>query len=81
MTHEKQIKEWLKSGVISEEQAKKMRVDIHQNSSEERSNKFIVAISLIGAVLLGVGAILFVSSNWEELSNFMKIFILLGISL
>jgi uncharacterized membrane protein len=78
MTHEKQIKEWLKSGVISEEQAKKMRVDIHQNSSEERSNKFIVAISLIGAVLLGVGAILFVSSNWEELSNFMKIFILLG---
>jgi uncharacterized membrane protein len=78
MTNEKQIQEWLKSGTITQEQAQKMLADVDQKSKEERSNKFIVAISTIGAILLGIGAILFVASNWREISDLMKVLILLG---
>jgi uncharacterized membrane protein len=78
MTNEKQIREWLESGTITQEQAQKMLADVNQKSKEERSNKFIVAISTIGSVLLGVGAILFVASNWREIPDLMKVLILLG---
>jgi uncharacterized membrane protein len=78
MTNEKQIQEWLESGTITQEQAKKMLTDVDQKSKEERSNKFIVAISTIGAILLSMGAILFVASNWEEIPDLMKVLILLG---
>ena len=78
MTNEKQIKEWLESGTITQEQAQKMLADVDQKSKEERSNKFIVAISTIGAILLGIGAILFVASNWREIPDLMKVLILLG---
>tara|TARA_Y100000310_G_C20645282_1_gene796210 strand:+ start:173 stop:1369 length:1197 start_codon:yes stop_codon:yes gene_type:complete len=78
MTNEKQIQEWLESGTITQEQAQKMLADVDQKSKEERSNKFIVAISTIGAILLGIGAILFVASNWREIPDLMKVLILLG---
>lgn len=78
MTNEKQIQEWLETGTITQEQAQKMLADVDQKSKEKRSNKFIVAISTIGAILLGIGAILFVSSNWREIPDLMKVLILLG---
>jgi len=78
MINEKQIKEWLELGTITQEQAQKMLSDVDQKSKEEKSNKFIVAISTIGSILLGVGAILFVSSNWREMPDLMKVLILLG---
>ena len=78
MTNEKQIQEWIESGTITQEQAQKMLADVDRKSKEERSNKFIVAISTIGAILLGIGAILFVASNWEEIPDLMKVVILLG---
>jgi len=78
MTNKKQIQEWLESGTITQKQAQKMLADVDRKSKEERSNKFIVAISTIGAILLGIGAILFVASNWREIPDLMKVVILLG---
>jgi len=78
MNSEKQIKEWVDSGTITQEQADKMLTDVENKSKEERSSKFIIAISTIGAILLGVGAILFVASNWREIPNLMKVLLLLG---
>jgi len=78
MTNEKQIKEWLDLGTITQDQAQKMLIDVNQKNMEDRSNKFIVAISTIGAILLGIGAILFVSSNWRVLPDLVKIEILLS---
>ncbi|MCX6800167.1 MAG: DUF2157 domain-containing protein [Candidatus Falkowbacteria bacterium] len=78
MNNEVQIKEWLESGTITQEQAQKMLSDVNQKTTEERSNKFVVAISTIGSILLGIGAILFVASNWEGIPDFLKILILAG---
>lgn len=78
MTHEKQIQEWIESGTITQEQGQKMLADVKQKNTEDRSNKLIVAISTIGAILLGIGAILFVASNWGEIPDLIKVCMLLG---
>lgn len=78
MVDEKQIKQWLKEGTITEEQAKKMLADTSQYKKEQSSNKLIIALSTIGAILLGIGVILFVASNWQQMPNIIKVLILLG---
>ena len=77
MVDEKQIKQWLKDGTITQAQAKKMLIETTQYKKEARSNKLIVAISTIGAILLGIGAILFIASNWIAIPNFGKVILLL----
>ncbi len=57
-----------------------MLIDVEQKNKEKRSDKFIVAISTIGAALLGIGAILFIASNWKGIPDLTKILILLGIT-
>ena len=72
------ISKWLKERVINQAQAKRMLADMEAYKKESHSNKFIVAISTIGAILLGIGAILFIASNWQELSSILKTIILVG---
>ena len=76
MKCQKQISKWLESEIITQEQAQKMLDDIQNNN--ENSNRFIIVISTIGSILLGMGSILFIASNWAEMSNIVKIFILLS---
>ena len=78
MIDEKQIKQWLKEGTITQAQAKKMMADSSSYKKEQSSNKLIVAISTIGAILLGIGAILFIASNWRTIPNIAKTLLLVG---
>lgn len=77
MKIEKQIQAWLDSDLITEIQAKKMLADVHETGDENRSNNLIVTISIIGSVLLSIGAIMFVASNWQEMSNPVRTSILI----
>lgn len=67
-----QIEAWVGRGTISREQAEEMLADVVEAGKERSSSNFVVALSTIGAILLGVGAILFVASNWQEMSNLIK---------
>lgn len=78
MIDQKQIQEWLQNGTINQEQAAKMISDAAQTRKEESSGKFITSIVSLGAILFGVGAILFVALNWQGIPNFLKIVLLLG---
>jgi len=78
MVNKEQIEQWLRDGTITQDQANKMLADSSEYRKEQSSNKLIVAISTIGSILLGIGAILFVASNWAAMPNIMKIVILVG---
>lgn len=78
MVNKEQIDQWLRDGTITQEQANKMLADSSEYRKEQSSNKLIVAISTIGSILLGIGAILFVASNWAVMPNVLKILILVG---
>ncbi|MEK6869059.1 MAG: DUF2157 domain-containing protein [Nanoarchaeota archaeon] len=72
------ISKWLRERVINQAQAKRMLADVKAYKKESSSNKFIAALSTIGAILLGIGAILFIASNWQELSSLAKTIILVS---
>jgi uncharacterized membrane protein len=78
MVDDQQIKQWLAEGVITQEQASKMLADATQQRKARASDKVIVTMSTVGAVLLGIGAILFVASNWQVMSNLMKVLTFAG---
>ena len=78
MVDARQIDQWLKKGVINKTQASKMLADVSRDRKEQSSNKFIVAISTIGSILLGIGAVLFIASNWRAIPNIIKVLILVG---
>lgn len=75
---EKLIQKWLSEGTISKEQADVMLVDIKNEKKSVSSGKWITSISVIGAILLGLGAITLVASNWQTMSNIVKVLILVG---
>lgn len=78
MVDKSQIEQWLREGTITKEQAEKMLRDTSQYKKEQSSNKLIIALSTIGAILLGIGVILFIASNWQQMPNIVKVLILLG---
>lgn len=69
----KHIEKWLKEGLIDNRQAGIMLADIEKGSSENSSKKIIFTFSMIGAVLVGIGFILFMAANWQSISSIVKI--------
>ncbi len=78
MVEDSQIKKWFSEGLITQQQAQTMQADVVAHRKERSSDKLIVVISTIGAILLGVGAVLFVASNWQVLSSLTKVFLMTG---
>ena len=72
----KHIEKWLNEGLIDSRQAGQMYADIEKDSSEKSSKKIIFAFSMIGAVLVGIGFILFVASNWYAIPSAVKVLML-----
>lgn len=69
------LAKWRDEKTISAQSAKKMEADWKNYSSEVAGNRWTVAISTIGAILLGIAVISFISANWEDLSRFQKLFL------
>lgn len=78
MIKDKHIESWLKNKIITEAQAKKMLADLTEHKQKTTSNKLITIISTIGALLLGIGAVLFIASNWQVIPNIVKVAMLVG---
>ena len=78
MVDKDQIERWVGEGTITQEQAKKMIADVTKYKREKSSNKLIVAISTIGSIFLGLGAIQFIASNWTALPDVQKVLLLVS---
>jgi uncharacterized membrane protein len=79
--NKKQVEKWCETGIISREQADKILADITSYKQEQSSNNLVMTISTIGSVLLGIGAILFIASNWQEIPNILKTLLLVACTL
>ncbi len=73
MVEDAHIKQWLSEGLISGEQAQRMQADVLQSRKERASDRLVVVMATVGAVLLGIGAILFIASNWRVLTDTAKL--------
>lgn len=70
------IQRWTEKGLVTHDQAKDLLADVKQVKKSETQSNFIIALSTIGAVLFGVGAVLFISSNWEYMGDLVKVLLL-----
>lgn len=61
----------LKANVISEETAQKIKEHYTKNG-DENQNKLFMIFGILGAILSGLGIILILAHNWDDLSNSVK---------
>ncbi|MGB5160410.1 MAG: DUF2157 domain-containing protein [Thermoanaerobaculia bacterium] len=73
-TTERQLKRWKQEGLLTEEKVAELRESLVRGESAGGIRIFAV----IGAVLVGLGVILFVSSNWAGMGPASRISVLLA---
>ena len=66
---ETQLPDWVNAGLISNPQASAIRTHYHDSDSSLARTAF----SSIGAILFGLGIILFFAWNWDALHRFTKL--------
>jgi len=67
----KSLPELIDAGVLSENTATDIRKYYHQKSSKSGNSLFIV-FGVLGAILVGLGIILIIAHNWDDLSRTIK---------
>jgi uncharacterized membrane protein len=75
---EQEIELWLKEGLIASAQKDRIlaRYRVLKEADEKAGpGKLVTTISILGSILIGVGAILFIASNWSLLPKWGKLFI------
>ena len=89
-----EVDEWEKQGIIDEYRAHKIlsmyglgealpepkpeSAEPEAVVKEEGTSRLITIVSMLGAILVGVGMILFVASNWRMIPDFLKLLLLFG---
>jgi uncharacterized membrane protein len=71
----KEMPLWLEQGVIDKESASTL---LSMYPVTESSNRLITIVSILGSILVGLGVLLFVGSNWQIMSALMKLGIICG---
>jgi len=66
-----ELPELLKANVISEETAQKIK-EYYNKNSDESQNKLFIIFGILGAILSGLGIILILAHNWDDLSRTVK---------
>ena len=69
----KDIPELLRTDVISQETADRIR-DYYRNKGSSSTNRLFIVFGILGAILVGLGIILIIAHNWDELSRGTKTF-------
>jgi uncharacterized membrane protein len=72
----KALDHWRKTGLLSAEQADALRADLEAHERRHSSGRAVTIFATIGAVLVGLGVILFVASNWASMGPVARVLVL-----
>lgn len=75
---EAETRVWENEGIISDEQARAIVGRYKHKAEEEHGSRLITVLAVIGALLLGIGVILFFASNWQAIPKWVKVALILG---
>jgi uncharacterized membrane protein len=67
----KDLPELVDAGIISEETATQIRHYYFQKNPQPQ-NRLLIAFGILGALLIGLGIILIIAHNWDELARWFK---------
>ena len=71
-----EVSQWVADGIIDSETADRL-VSRYPNEPDNRRSRAGGLIALLGALLMGAGAIAFIASNWSAISPLAKLAILM----
>ncbi|MEN7549959.1 DUF2157 domain-containing protein [Rapidithrix thailandica] len=71
MNLSKQLPELVHGGIISQETADRIQ-EYYQQKKETSTNRLFIIFAVLGALLVGLGVILIIAHNWDELSRNTK---------
>ncbi|HEY9221145.1 MAG TPA: DUF2157 domain-containing protein [Lutibacter sp.] len=69
----KNLQELIKADVISQNTADNIS-DFYRIKGEDSTNRLFVVFGIIGAILVGLGIIMSIAHNWDQLSKITKTF-------
>ncbi len=70
MNIQKELPELIKAGVINQETAE--RIEQYYLQKKGSSNRLLIIFSILGSILVGLGIILILAHNWDDLSRPIK---------
>jgi uncharacterized membrane protein len=73
MSIQKDIPELVKANIISQATADEIQ-EYYQNKGGQATNRLFIIFGIMGAILVGLGIILILAHNWDELSRATKTF-------
>lgn len=73
MGFEKYLPELIENNIISKDIAQDI-VQYFDNKKKSSSNKLVMMFALIGTLLVGLGVILLIAHNWDNLPKMLKLF-------
>jgi uncharacterized membrane protein len=73
----KALDHWRATGLLSPAQADALRADLETQERGHSSGRAVTIFAIIGAVLVGLGVILFVASNWARMGPVARVGVLL----
>jgi uncharacterized membrane protein len=69
---------WVADGLVTEEQAAAIRARYAGEAKAERRGRLVTALSLLGALAVGAGVILFFAANWSAIPKAARLVVLLA---
>jgi uncharacterized membrane protein len=72
----KALDHWRKTGLLTAEQVDALRTDLEAQESRQSPGRAVTIFATIGAVLVGLGVILFVASNWARMGPVARVLVL-----
>ena len=76
-----EMESWLREGLITPEQREKILARyrfLTEAEAKATPGRLITTISILGAILVGVGVILFIAANWSEVPRWGKLSLIFG---
>ena len=67
----KELRHLVDANVISEETANQIQ-EYYRSRKTEPSNRFTIVLSILGALLVGLGIVLVIAHNWDDFSRLLK---------
>jgi len=68
---------WTRGGIVTEDQARRIRAryDLSEVELDRHAGpgKLIAAVAIMGALLCGAGILTFIASNWDEMSDGLRL--------
>lgn len=78
LSAERALQIWQEKGLLSAKQAEDLRRGLASEAATSGTRRGIVIFSTIGAVLVGLGVILFIGSNWDRAGPVVRVALVFG---